>query len=243
MKLRFLGVANSAGIPVHNCQCSVCVKFRKNNKVNLCTCAYIEINNKIILLDAGIENISNIFDGKEIVAIFLTHFHADHCLGLLRLRYSIKSIDCFHPLDKEGFSDLFKYKKSLHFQHMQAFETKVVEGISFTALPLKHSKNCHGYFVKYKNKAFAYLTDCYEVPKETMDFLYTKKLDYAFVDACYDERISKGNHLNYVQASHILESLHVKNGYLMHISHETQEYIEKNNVLLQYPYVQSRQCF
>ncbi|MEA3451509.1 MAG: hypothetical protein U9Q83_06350 [Bacteroidota bacterium] len=32
----------------------------------------------------------------------LTHFHPDHALGLLRLRYSSDKIDCYHPKDKNG---------------------------------------------------------------------------------------------------------------------------------------------
>ena len=104
MKITFLGTADSAGIPVHNCLCEVCGSYRKDKKANLSTCAYIEIDNSIILLDAGHENISNIFDSKKIEAVFLTHFHADHCLGLLRLRHSFDTIKCFHPQDKNGFS-------------------------------------------------------------------------------------------------------------------------------------------
>ena len=63
------------------------------------------------------------------------------------------------------------------------------------------------------------------------------KIDYAFIDACYDERKVIGNHLNYLQASQILDELNVKNGFLMHISHITQEYILENDIKLKYPYV------
>jgi phosphoribosyl 1,2-cyclic phosphate phosphodiesterase len=85
LKLKFLGSADSAGIPVHNCNCIVCEKYREEKRVNLSTCAYLELNEKVILLDTGIDSISNIFDKKRISAVFLTHFHADHlwdCLDL-----------------------------------------------------------------------------------------------------------------------------------------------------------------
>lgn len=243
MKLKFLGSADSAGIPVHNCNCSICNEYREKNLENLSTSAYLEFDGKVILLDAGIENISNIFDQKEIKAVFLTHFHADHCLGLLRLRHSKDNINCFHPKDELGFSDLFKHKHSICYKEVKEFETIVIDDINFTTIPLKHSKNCNGYLIEYKNKTIAYLTDTSGVNEEAMKFLKSKEIDYCFIDACYDETKSKGNHLNYIQASEILDELKVKNGYLMHISHTTKEYIQKNRVELKYKYVQAKEEF
>ncbi|WP_044416686.1 MBL fold metallo-hydrolase [Halarcobacter anaerophilus] len=43
--------------------------------------------------------ITKIFD-KTIKAVFLTHFHADHTLGLLKLRYGVDKVVCYHPEDK-----------------------------------------------------------------------------------------------------------------------------------------------
>lgn len=243
MKLKFLGTADSAGIPVHNCNCIVCNDFRKESKINLSTSAYLEYENNIILLDAGIENISNLFDGKTIKAIVLTHFHADHCLGLLRLRHSQNSIECFHPEDKLGFSDLFKYKHSILYKQIEEFEEFVLDDIKFTALPLKHSKNTLGYLIEIKNTKIAYLTDCFDIDKRVKEFLKAKKCDYTFIDACYDERRKKGNHLNYLQASKILDEVETKNGFLMHISHTTKEYIKNNDIKLKYSYVDVNDSF
>lgn len=238
MKLKFLGSADSAGIPVHNCDCLICEEYRKKALKNLSTCAYLEDENGIILLDAGIENISNIFDKKNIKAIFLTHFHSDHCLGLLRLRYSKDKITCFHPKDDLGFSDLFKHKYSIEYKEIKAFEKiSIGNNISFTSIPLKHSKNTFGYLIEVFDKKVMYLTDCAGIPKESFDFLLEKEINFAFIDACYDERKKVGNHLNYLQASEILDKLEVKNGFLMHISHTTKEYLLKNKINLKYRYV------
>lgn len=243
MKLNFLGSSDSAGIPVHNCNCDICTEHRKKGKKNLSTSAYFEFDSGIILLDAGVENISNLFDGKKIKAILLTHFHADHCLGLLRLRYSNDNINCFHPEDKEGFSDLFKHKHSINYTQISSFQKMSLDKLLITSLPLKHSKNTLGYYIKYKDKTIVYLTDCSGLKNKSFEFLKNKKIDYAFIDACYDERKTKGNHLNYIQASDILDKLKVKNGYLMHISHITQEYIQKNNVKLKYRYIKPNDSF
>jgi phosphoribosyl 1,2-cyclic phosphate phosphodiesterase len=237
MKIKFLGTADSAGIPVHNCTCKVCTYYREKKKKNLSTCAYIQINDEYILLDAGIDDISNIFDGKKLRNIFLTHFHADHCLALLRLRHSKEKINCYHPKDEIGFSDLLKHKHSISYQEVDILEKKIINNISFTPIPLIHSKNTFGYLIEYENIKIAYLTDCSGIKNKYLDFLKEKSLDVAFLDACYDERKSQGNHLNYIQATDILDKLKVKKGYLMHISHTTKEYILKNNIKLNYSYI------
>ncbi|RXI37570.1 MBL fold metallo-hydrolase [Malaciobacter mytili] len=237
MKIEFLGTADSAGIPVHNCKCEICNCYRQKGLINLSTNAFIKINDKIILLDCGIENISNIFDGKEIIAVLLTHFHSDHCLGLLRLRHSKQNITCFHPKDKEGFSDLFKHKHSITYIENKPFESFKIDELLITPIALIHSKNTNGYLIEYKNFKLAYLTDCAGIKFETIEFLKSKNIDLAFLDACYDERKIQGNHLNYLQASKLLDELEVKEGYLIHASHTTLEYIKNNKIVSKYKYI------
>ena len=237
MKLKFLGTANSSGIPTHNCQCLICNEYRKIGKINLATSAYIETkNNNIILIDAGIENIASIFDGKSISTIFLTHFHPDHVLGLLRLRYSNDKINCYHPKDENGFSDLFKHKKSINYAENKAFTPITIEDITFTPIPLKHSKNTTGYLIENENFTIAYLTDCAGIEKESMDFLLSKEIDICYIDAGLSPQKEKGNHLNFYEASLILDKINAKKSYLIHSSHETLTHLKSHNIKLKYDY-------
>ena len=144
MKFRFLGTSDSAGMPVHNCKCIACESFRKAGKKNLATCAVLETSDGVILFDAGAEDISELFDGVKIKAVCLTHFHADHALGLLRLRYSNDKIVCHHPKDELGFSDLFKHKHSIEYKENTPFNPIIIDDIKITPVPLKHSKNTTG---------------------------------------------------------------------------------------------------
>jgi len=237
-KLKFLGTADSGGIPSHNCTCSICQEYRLKGKKNLATSAYIECKNgEIILLDAGIEDIASIFDRKKIVAVFLTHFHADHALGLLRLRYSSDDINCYHPKDKDGFADLFKHPKAIQFTENIPFESIEINDIKFIPIPLKHSKNTTGYLIQSKNKTIAYLTDCAGIFEKSMKFLLSHDIDECYIDACLAPDFQKGNHLNYEEASKILDEINAKKSYLIHGSHVTLEYIKKNNLQLKYNYI------
>ncbi|TKI69374.1 MBL fold metallo-hydrolase [Sulfurimonas crateris] len=238
MKLKFLGTADSGGIPSHNCDCSICEEYRRKGKKNLATSAYIECeNDEIILLDAGIEDIASIFDGGKIAAIFLTHFHPDHALGLLRLRYSSDKIVCYHPKDKDGFADLFKHPKALDFMENIPFNPIEVNEFKFTPIPLKHSKNTTGYLIQTKNKTIAYLTDCAGISEKSMEFLLSCTIDECYIDACLAPNFSNGNHLNYEEATLVLDEIGAKKSYFIHSSHFTLEHIKRNNIELKYDYI------
>ena len=108
MKFEFLGTADTGGIPLHQCSCEICEEARAKGVNNRSTSAFLELDDgSVILFDAGYDLLSEKFNTTKIRAVFLTHFHADHCLGLIRLRKSVDAIPCYIPHDCEGFGDLF----------------------------------------------------------------------------------------------------------------------------------------
>lgn len=238
MRIRFLGTADSGGVPSHNCTCQICQEYRSKGHINLATSAYIECDNgEIILLDAGVENIASQFDGRIIKAVFLTHFHADHAVGLLRLRYTQNPILCYHPKDEHGFADLFKNKRSIEYIENRAFEAITLNETRFIPIPLFHSKNTTGYLIQSKRKTIAYLTDCAGLSDESMKFLKSFQIDTCYLDACLAPNFNNGNHLNYEQAIEILDEIGAKKSHLIHSSHYTLDYIKQNNISLKYNYI------
>lgn len=238
MKFEFLGTSDTGGIPLHNCSCVICQEARKKQESNRSTCAYLELEDgSIVLFDAGYDLLSDKFNTKQIRAVFLTHFHADHALGLIRLRKSESTIECFTPEDTQGFGDLFVHKDSIVYTPMEAFETRIMETFSVTAIPLVHSKPTWGYVLRTKDKCLAYLTDCASIPETSLTYLQEACIDYLFLDACYEPNYASTKHLNWKSATAYIEKIGAKEGFLIHASCKTLLPLRLSGQRLKYPYI------
>lgn len=238
MKFQFLGTSDTGGIPLHNCSCEICKEARKNGTRNRSTCAYLELDDgSIILFDAGYDLLSDTFNAQKIRAVFLTHFHADHCLGLIRLRKSESVIECFTPNDTQGFGDLFLHKDSIVYTILEPFKTHNIDAIRITAVPLEHSKPTHGYVVQTKNTTLAYLTDCGSISCASLNYLKKSHIDYLFLDACYEPNYKSTKHLNWESATKYIDEIGAKEGFLVHASCKTLVPLQKSGTVLKYPYI------
>jgi phosphoribosyl 1,2-cyclic phosphate phosphodiesterase len=102
---------------------------------------------------------------------------------------------------------------------------------------LRHSKNTTGYLIESENKTIAYLTDCAGISKESMDFLLSKNIDECYIDAGLAPNFNNGNHLNYEEATKLLDKINAKESHLMHASHQTLTHIKSNNIKLKYNFM------
>ncbi|MDR2635294.1 MAG: MBL fold metallo-hydrolase, partial [Campylobacteraceae bacterium] len=195
IKLKFIGTSDTAGIPVYGCKCAACELYRKEGRFNSPSCAYIEFDGSVIFIDSGSDEFMKIRETKSQLAQFLTHFHGDHAYGLLRLRHSANDIPCYHPKDDRGFADVLTRPHGFRFVENRPFESVTVKGVKFTPVPLVHTRPTHGYVIKTPNKTVAYLTDCSDIEKISLEFLKKQHLDAVFIDASYDIEYNEGKHL------------------------------------------------
>ncbi|MDP3839912.1 MAG: phosphonate metabolism protein PhnP, partial [Methylococcales bacterium] len=62
MTIQFLGTGNAAGVPVHGCDCRVCIQATFNTDLRREPCsALLEIGQHKILLDAGLPDLKDRF--------------------------------------------------------------------------------------------------------------------------------------------------------------------------------------
>lgn len=225
LKFTFLGTADSAQVPVYNCDCQACERAKQDSFYRrLPASALVETEQGAWLIDSGLSDLAQRFEPGFLKGIFQTHYHADHAQGLLHLRWGVNmSLPVYGPDDEVGFADLYKNPGILDFsQPFTAFETRQLPGLCVTALPLIHSKLTYGYvFISDLGKRLAYLTDTVGLGRQVIEHLAMLDLDAMIIDCTYpplNQPNRNHNDLNIVLK--LQEAIQAKKVFLTHINHE-----------------------
>lgn len=229
MKIIFLGTGASPGVPMLGCGCKVCRSHNPKNK-RLRASILIQENGFNLLVDTSTDlraqclahNISHID------AALFTHHHADHILGLEELRafnhFSKTVIPCYGSAPTlSGIKKMFHYifngapsYAGLVSQvklYPVGSEPFFAGGMGITPLDIKHGDMT---ITGYKFNNAAYVTDCSEIPAESMKKL--EGLDLLILNALrYDPHPT---HFNLDAALGAVEALKPKRAILTHMAHQ-----------------------
>lgn len=192
-KFTILGCGSSLGSPWINQKWGNCNKRNKKNIRTRC-CAHIKYKSLSILIDTSPDIRSQLINNKikNVDAILYTHEHADQTAGIFEFRpiffSNLKKIPIYCNTQTKNriiasYPWLFKsnnlYPQIMKIGNLSNNFTirKENQRIMFNSINIIHGKvKTRGYI--FKN--IAYLSDCYKIPKDSLNKL--KNLKYLIID-------------------------------------------------------------
>jgi phosphoribosyl 1,2-cyclic phosphate phosphodiesterase len=234
-----LGSGTSTGIPMLNCQCSVCTSSDKRNQ-RLRTGLYLKTakGNHLVIDTTPDIRYQLLREKISIVdAAIITHDHADHLHGIDDLRPftfgpPARVLPVFTPSE---FVDSITQRFPYIFKRHQIFDqnrpyrggglplldlhaiapgpVKILnEDFYFYRLP-----HGHAHSFSFVHERFAYIIDCHEVPAPVTAELRQRQLDLLIID-CLQEDLH-ASHLSRSICFAAIEAINPKRAILIHMNH------------------------
>lgn len=219
------------GVPILGCHCPVCTSSDPRDKRLRPSIAILfreGEQDRCVMIDSGPDfRQQALREGlQHIDAVFYTHAHADHILGLDDLRpLSFKNTDKI-PLyaDKtttRTLRQIFEYtfSENSHYPYKARVELRPLEacthrfGVNFISVPLWHGTL---QTVGFRFGGAAYLTDMSSIPDTSFPLL--QNLDVLILDAL--RRTPHPSHSNLESSLKFVEQIRPKRAYFTHIAHD-----------------------
>lgn len=229
MRVTFLGTGTSTGVPVVGCDCGTCrsddVRDRRWRPS-----VHLQLDGgPSVLVDASPDLRAQAlrFNVDRIDLILLTHGHADHMLGLDDVRvYNFRqggAIPCYGAARtladvRRMFAYVFDPATPRggglpQFELWPLSGPFSVAGRTFVPVPLRHGALP---VLGYRIGAFAYLTDCSEIPAISWPLL--RDLDVLVLDALRHRPHS--THFNLDGAVEAARRIGARRTYFTHMTHD-----------------------
>src|ERR1700761_6384414 len=223
------------GVPTLGCSCRVCTSndpryqhLRPSSAIEVLTQG-AETASHRVLIDTGPDFRQQAlrFGIRDIDAVFYTHAHADHILGLDDLRpLSFSHRDRKMPLYADGpTAEVLERVFSYTFSAEATYPTRArvellrldgpvqVAGVTFTPVPLMHGNlQVTGY--RFGNAA--YLTDMNHIPDSS--FALLDGVEVVVLDALRPQ--PHPTHANLTDAITWVEKIGARHSWFTHMSHE-----------------------
>lgn len=222
------------------------VKFLSLASGSSGNCYYIGTETYGILLDAGIgiRTIKKIFkdnaiNTENIMAVFVTHDHADHIksVGCLGEKYNIPIYATEKVHEGIAHSRYIDEKPNTSKRIIQKEEPVFIRDFRITAFEVPHDSNENvGYLIEIENQKIVLATDAGCITEKMAN--YIRMANHLIIESNYDtemlrtgnypmflkERITNGTgHLSNKETADFLAAnfdLHLKNIWLCHLSKE-----------------------
>lgn len=226
--LTVLGSGTSMGVPTLGCECAVCRSTDPHDRRTRPS-ILLEFGGKTVIIDttpdfyaqAVRENI------KRIDAVFYTHTHADHILGIDDLRplsyaHAPGKLPLYARPDAAAFiRKMFSYifDASYKFGGLPLLELCPIDGaVEVLGARFEPVTVIHGetQIYGYRFGSGAYLTDHSEIPESSLDQL--EGLDVLFLDALRHK--PHPTHSTVKNSLGIVERLKPKRAFFTHICHD-----------------------
>ena len=234
--LTFLGSGTSMGVPTLGCDCAVCASASsptgdpRNRRTR--PSVLVSWNDRNVVIDTGPDfHAQAIRTGlRRVDAVFYTHGHADHVLGMDDLRpFS------FHlPQDLPLYADeptastierIFDYTFSPKNRYPTSARVTLnrlssepgtqvdLFGARFVRVPVTHG---HDMVTGYRFGSAAYLTDLNDIPEESYPLL--RNLDVLILDAL--RRQPHPTHSTLDNSIALVERIQPRRAFFTHMSHD-----------------------
>jgi phosphoribosyl 1,2-cyclic phosphate phosphodiesterase len=228
--LTILGSGTSMGVPTLGCECRVCTSPDPRDRRSRASVA-VQWGDHCILIDTGPDFREQVLREKirNIDAVFYTHSHADHILGLDDLR----PLTFHHPnghmplyADEPSariiekvfdytFSAESKYptRARVKMHRIEGHESVTIHGATFQRIPLIHGEQ---EVAGFRFGDAAYLTDMNAIPDTSLPLL--ESLDVVIIDAL--RKTPHPSHANVNEAMKWIEILKPRRAWFTHMSHD-----------------------
>jgi len=232
--LTFLGSGTSMGVPTLGCPCAVCRDAAEPGSKNRRTrpSVRLEFGGHTVLIDTGPDFHAQALreNVTRVDAVFYTHHHADHILGMDDLRPLTFKNTADLPLYADEataavirrvfdytFRTVDRYPTSarveLHTLPQEAGAYVAVFGAHFQRIPVIHGREI---ITGYRFGSAAYITDMSDLAPESIALL--QGLDILILDALRREPHPSHSHLD--NSIRLVELLKPKRAYFTHMSHD-----------------------
>lgn len=224
-----LGSGTSMGVPTLGCDCSVCTSTDPRDTRTRPSIA-VQWDAHTVVIDTGQDFRQQVLREhiRHIDAVFYTHPHADHILGMddlrplsfqhsngLPLYADDGTASVLHRIFEYTFSPSAKYptRPRVQLHPLNDHESAEIGGLRFQRVPVLHGDIT---VAGYRFASVAYLTDMNGIPESSLPFL--ANLDILIIDALRWNH--HPSHNNVDQALSWIDQIKPRRAYFTHIAHE-----------------------